>query len=147
MQANIINRGHLYLCDLTETNFKFSRPPFTIYEYSSSVSYGRDEDGEPNGSARGDISISVKLSDETDAKVFMEGLNLDGLQTFSVVFNRKIDNNTIKDFRNAEIISGYIYDLDEDYMEGLMISFKIKPSSILYLGEDNDSVQLNISKI
>lgn len=143
METNAIYKGRLFLSDLTESNFRITRQVCKLVHFEYSLKHVHDENGVVESSILGDVSFVVRLGEMSDADVFLQHLQSLQVQSYTFLFDDVVSSDSVDDFRNGLVVSGYVYDVEEDYSGETLLTVKVKPLTFKFLGE-NSSVELDV---
>lgn len=143
METTAIYKGRLFLSDLTESGFRITGQPCTLVHFEYSLNHLHDDNGVVESSILGDVSFVVRLGETSNADIFLSQLQSLQIQSYTFLFDDVVSDGTVTDFRNGLVVTGYIYDVDEDYSGETLLTVKVKPLTFKFLG-DNSSVGLDI---
>lgn len=137
MQSKAIYKGSLYRGDLTETQFKAGSLGTELTAFSYEVRRENGDAGSFDEWVVGDVCLSFNVGNKITGTAFLEDIKTIGAQSYTILFNDNYSDGKVDDFHHGMVITGYVYDVDEFFSEGAVLSVKIKPLSIKYLGEDD----------
>ncbi|MCQ2143722.1 MAG: hypothetical protein MJY56_06610 [Bacteroidales bacterium] len=143
METNAIYKGRLFLSDLTESGFKISRQALTLVHFEYNLNHVHDGNGVVESSILGDVSFVVRLGEMSNADIFLSHLQSLQTQSYTFLFDDVVSSGEVTDFRSGLVVTGYVYDVDEDYTGETLLTVRIKPLTFKFLG-DNTSVELDI---
>ncbi|MCQ2149914.1 MAG: hypothetical protein MJY45_06155 [Bacteroidales bacterium] len=107
--------GTLFLEDITGNNFSPSGAAITVQRLEWTIYRTREERGMPGDPSVASVNIVLDLGENNSAKEFLARIKNPECHPFSIIFNCKMDNGKINDYRNGMVVWGYVSDLNEAY--------------------------------
>lgn len=133
----------MYLSDLTESNFRFTQPGCTLVHFEYDLNHVHDDNGVVDSEILGDLSFVIRIGETVGADLFLRQLQSLQLQSYTFLFDDVVDSGSVSDFRNGLVVTGYVYDVDENYSGETLLTVRVKPLAFKFLG-DSSSVELDI---
>lgn len=129
----------------------------TIQHFSYKCERSRNDAGFPYGNTiPTELQFTVKLGSPNDEKVFYQRMQQNELFDYTFIFNATFDqHDRLSSYEDAMVAKGYVVDVKEDYdatvtedgtVQQILIEVTLLLSSITYVGKDDNSKILEITK-
>ena len=129
----------------------------TIQHFSYKCQRSRNDAGIPYGNTTPtELQFTVKLETPDDSKVFYQRMQQNELFDHTFLFNATFDQrDRLKSYDDAMIVRGFVVDVKEDYdatvtnngtVQQILVQVNLLLSSITYLGKENNSKILEITR-